>query len=68
MIRIIQMSYFPRSSAPSAHDLSKHFRDFSMQGIDTSLESVEMPRGSGKEMGTPEVSSRLGTLLTFSLI
>ena len=46
---------FPRSPAPSTHDLSKHFRDFSMQAVETSLESVEMPRG-GKEMGTPEVS------------
>jgi hypothetical protein len=51
--------FFPRAPAPSAQDLSKHFRDFSMPGIDTSLESVEMPRGPGKEMGTPEVSSRL---------
>jgi hypothetical protein len=51
--------FFPRSPAPSTHDLSKHFRDFSMQGIDTSLDSVEMPRGAGKEMGTPEVSIEL---------
>lgn len=47
--------FFPRSPAPSTNELSKHFRDFSMNGIDTSLESVEMPRGPGKEMGTPEV-------------
>lgn len=50
--------FFPRSPAPSTHDLSKHFRDFSMHGIDTSLESVEMPRGAGKEMGTPEVTGK----------
>jgi len=47
--------FFPRSPALSTHDLSKHFRDFSMNGADTSLESVEMPRGAGKERGTPEV-------------
>ena len=51
--------FFPRSPAPSTHDLSKHFRDFSMPGIDTSLESVEMPRGAGKERGSPDVMSRL---------
>lgn len=56
--------FFPRSPAPSTHDLSKHFRDFSMQGVDTSLESVEMPRGAGKEMGTPEVTGRLMCQLT----
>jgi hypothetical protein len=46
--------FFPRSPAPSTHDLSKHFRDFSMHGADTSLESVEIARGA-KEMGSPEV-------------
>jgi hypothetical protein len=46
--------FFPRSPAPSTNDLDKHFRDFSMHGIDTSMESVEMPRGA-KEMGSPEV-------------
>ena len=50
--------FFPQSPAPSIPDLSKHFRDFSMQGVDTSLESIEMPRGpAGKQMGTPEVHS-----------
>jgi len=47
--------FFPRSPAPSTNELDRHFRDFSMNGIDTSLDSVEMPRGAGKEMGTPEV-------------
>jgi hypothetical protein len=47
--------FFPRSPPPSTQDLNKHFRDFSMHGEDSSLESVEMPRGAGKEMGTPEV-------------
>jgi hypothetical protein len=46
--------FFPRSPAPSTHDLSKHFRDFSMHGIESSIDSVELPRG-GKEMGSPEV-------------
>ena len=46
--------FFPRSPAPSTHDLSNHFRDFSMHGIESSMDSVEMPRGA-KEMGTPEV-------------
>lgn len=46
--------FFPRSPAPSTHDLSKHFRDFSMHAIESSIDSVELPRG-GKEMGTPEV-------------
>jgi hypothetical protein len=46
--------FFPRSPAHSAEDLARHFHDFSMQGIDTSLESVEIARG-GKEIGTPEV-------------
>jgi len=55
--------FFPRSPAPSTHDLSKHFQDFSMNAVDTSLESVEMPRGSGKEMGTPEVVSVLFLLM-----
>lgn len=50
--------FFPRSPAPSTHDLSKHFRDFSMQGIESSMDSVEMPRGA-KEMGTPEVRKAL---------
>jgi hypothetical protein len=47
--------FLPRSPALSTNDLSKHFRDFTMDGIDTSLGSVELPRGAGKEMGTPEV-------------
>jgi hypothetical protein len=46
--------FFPRSPAPSTHELDKHFRDFSMQAADTSIDSVEMPRGA-KEMGSPEV-------------
>jgi hypothetical protein len=49
--------FFPRSPPHSTEDLNKHFRDFSMQGVDSSLESVEMPRGAGKEMGSPEVPS-----------
>jgi|SRR5579862_1835904 len=47
--------FFPRSPAASPNELDRHFRDFSMNGTDTSLDSVEMPRGAGKEMGTPEV-------------
>jgi hypothetical protein len=54
--------FFARSPPPSTNDLNKHFRDFSMNGIDTSLESVEMPRGTGKEMGTPEVPSTCHTI------
>lgn len=50
--------FFPRSPAHSTNELDKHFRDFSMNGTDSSLESVEMPRGAGKEMGTPEVNYR----------
>jgi hypothetical protein len=48
-------NFFPRSPSESLRELSKHFRDFSMAGIDTTLDSVEMPRGAGKERGTPEV-------------
>jgi hypothetical protein len=48
-------NFFPRSPSESSHGLSKHFRDFSMPGVETTLESVEMPRGAGKERGTPEV-------------
>jgi len=60
--------FLPRSPALSTHDLSRHFRDFSMQGVDTSVDSVEMPRGAGKEMGTPEVMVKFVTILTlFSL-
>ena len=47
--------FFPRSPALSTHELDKHFQDFSMHGLDTSLSSVELGRGGGKEMGTPEV-------------
>lgn len=48
--------FFPRSPPLSTNELDKHFRDFSMHGLDTSLSSVELGRGAGKEMGTPEVS------------
>ena len=54
--------FFPRSPAPSTHDLSKHFRDFSMHGIESSMDSVEMPRGA-KEMGTPEVHTHSPTVI-----
>jgi hypothetical protein len=47
--------FFPRSPAPSTNELERNFRDFSMNAIDSSLDSVEIPRGAGKEMGTPEV-------------
>jgi hypothetical protein len=47
--------FFVRSPALSTGELDRHFRDFSMHGIETSYESVEMPRGAGKVRGTPEV-------------
>ena len=48
--------FFPRSTALPTNELDEHFRDFSMHGLDTSLSSVELGRGGGKEMGTPEVN------------
>jgi hypothetical protein len=58
--------FLPRSPNQSTSEINRHFHDFSMHGIETSYESVEMPRGGGKVRGTPEVHPNTLLLLTIS--